>query len=53
MNRYALAELQKDVHAELRKLPESEREKNRPQFAIFVVHNKSKEKVGKLPDTVP
>jgi len=53
LNRYALAELQKDVYAELRKLPESEREKNRPQFAIFVVHNKLKEKVGKLPDTVP
>ena len=53
MNRYALAELQKDVDAELRKLPESERKQNRPEFAIFVVHNKLKEKVGKLPATIP
>ena len=53
LNRYALAELQKDVDAELWKLPESEREKNRPVFAIFVVHNKLKEKVGKLPATIP
>ena len=52
-NRYALAELQKDVNAELQKLPEPEREKNRPEFAVFVVHNKLKEKVGKLPDTIP
>jgi len=48
-----LAELQKDVNAELQKLPEAEREKNRPEFAVFVVHNKLKEKVGKLPDTIP
>jgi len=53
LNRYALAELQKDVNAELQKLPQAEREKNRPEFAVFVVHNKLKEKVGKLPDTVP
>jgi len=53
LNRYALAELQKDVNAELQKLPEAEREKNFPEFAVFVVHNKLKEKVGKLPDTIP
>lgn len=41
------------MDAELQKLPESEREKNRPEFAIFVVHNKLKEKVGKLPATIP
>jgi len=50
--RYALAELQKDVDAELQKLPVSERETNRPEFAVYVVHNKLKEKVGKLPATV-
>ena len=53
MNRYALAELQKDVDTELQKLPEREREKNRPTFAIFVVHNKLKEKVGTLPVAIP
>lgn len=51
--RYALAELQKDVDAELLKLPESERKQNHPEFAVFVVHNKLKEKVGKLPATMP
>ncbi|KAF9646364.1 PRTase-like protein [Thelephora ganbajun] len=50
---YALAELQKDVNAELQKLSESERDKNHPEFAVFVVHNKLKEKVGKLPATIP
>ena len=53
LNRYTLAELQKDVEAELQKFPRSEREKNRPEFAIFVVHNKLKKKVGKLPGTIP
>ena len=52
-NRYALAELQKDVNAELQKLPVAEREKNRPEFAVFVVHNKLKQKEGKLPGTIP
>ena len=52
-NRYALAELQKDVDAELLKLNELDREKYRPDFAVFVVHNKLKEKVGKLPSTIP
>ncbi|KAF9778433.1 hypothetical protein BJ322DRAFT_1093059 [Thelephora terrestris] len=50
---YALAELQKDIDAELIQLPESERERNRPKFAIFVVHNKIKQKEGKLPPTIP
>jgi len=48
-----LAELQKDVDTELQKLPEADREKNRPEFAVYVVHNKLKEKVGKLPATIP
>ena len=48
-NRYAIAELRKDVDAELLKLNESDREKSRPKFAVFVVHNKLKEKVGTLP----
>ena len=52
LNRYAMDELQKDVDAELQKLPEHEREKNRPEFAIFVVHNKLKKKVGVLPATI-
>ena len=41
------------MDAELQKLPEAEREKNHPKFAVFVVHNKLKEKVGKLPGTIP
>lgn len=52
-NRYALAELQRDVDTELLKLRESDREKSRPEFAVFVVHNKMKEKVGKIPATMP
>ena len=51
--RFALAELQRDVEAELLKLPESERKQNYPEFAVFVVHNKLKEKIGRLPATVP
>lgn len=50
---FALAELRRDVEAELLKLPESERKQNYPEFAVFVVHNKLKEKIGKLPATVP
>jgi hypothetical protein len=50
---YALSELQEDVEKELQALPESEREANRTEFAIFVVHNKAKPKFGKLPPDVP
>ena len=47
--RYAISELQKDVEKELLALPESEREAQRTKFAIFVVHNKLKAKLGSLP----
>ncbi|KAI5989271.1 PRTase-like protein [Pisolithus albus] len=50
---YALSELQKDIELQLLDLPESEREANRTEFAVFVVHNKSKPKVGILPPNVP
>ncbi|KAF9245248.1 phosphoribosyltransferase-like protein [Melanogaster broomeanus] len=50
---YALSELQKDVEHELQALPESERDANRTEFAIFVVHNKLKPKLGELPPSVP
>ncbi|KAG2157848.1 phosphoribosyltransferase-like protein [Suillus bovinus] len=50
---YALNELQKDVEAELEMLPESERDSKRTKFAIFVVHNKLKTKLGKLPPDTP
>lgn len=53
IHRYALSELRKDVEKELQSLPESERAANRTQFAIFVVHNKLKPKVGELPPDVP
>jgi hypothetical protein len=50
---YALNELQKDVEAELQLLPESERDSKRTEFGIFVVHNKLKLKLGKLPPNTP
>ncbi|KIK95668.1 hypothetical protein PAXRUDRAFT_826784 [Paxillus rubicundulus Ve08.2h10] len=50
---YALSELEKDVELELQALPESEREANRTEFAIFVVHNKLKPKLGELPLSTP
>ncbi|KAG1788191.1 uncharacterized protein HD556DRAFT_1499285 [Suillus plorans] len=50
---YALSELQKDVEAELQLLPESERDSKRTKFAVFVVHNKLKPKLGKLPPNIP
>lgn len=46
---YALSELQKDVEVELQNLPEPDREANRTEFAVFVVHNKDKPKLGVLP----
>ncbi|KAG9312969.1 PRTase-like protein [Chiua virens] len=50
---YALKELQKDVEKELQTHPESEREANRVEFAVFVVHNKLKPKLGVLPPDIP
>ena len=50
---YAISELQKDVEKELLALPESERDAKRTEFGIFVVHNKRKEKLGKLPESLP
>lgn len=52
-HRYAISELQKDVERELAALPESERKAQRTQFAVFVVHNKLKPKLGELPPDVP
>ena len=34
-------------------LPEDQREAARPEFAIFVVHNKLKEKAANLPENIP
>ncbi|KAF8311351.1 PRTase-like protein [Clavulina sp. PMI_390] len=50
---YAVSELQNDVERLLSELPEEEREKSKTQFGIFVVHNKLKEKIGKLPEDIP
>ncbi|KAG2042511.1 hypothetical protein BDR03DRAFT_990244 [Suillus americanus] len=50
---YALNELQKDVETELQLLPESERDSKRTKFGVFVVHNKLKPKLGKLPPNIP
>ncbi|KAH7890747.1 phosphoribosyltransferase-like protein [Phlebopus sp. FC_14] len=50
---YAVSELQKDVELEVQALPESEREANRTEFAVFVVHNKLKPKLGSLPSNIP
>ncbi|KAF8327152.1 PRTase-like protein [Cantharellus anzutake] len=50
---YAVSELQADVDRLLSELPEPEREKKKATFGIFVVHNKLKEKTGKLPPGIP
>ncbi|OAX43918.1 PRTase-like protein [Rhizopogon vinicolor AM-OR11-026] len=50
---YALSELHKDVESELQLLPESERDSKRTKFAVFVVHNKLKLKLGELPPDTP
>ncbi|TFK51729.1 PRTase-like protein [Heliocybe sulcata] len=51
---YAVSELQKDVQRELEGLPQSEREAlaAKTEFAVFVVHNKLKPKLGELPSNV-
>lgn len=53
MSRYAVSELQNDVEKELLNLPEAEREAQRTKFAVFVVHNKRKAKLGTLPPDLP
>jgi len=49
---YALSELQKDVEEARQLLPEDERGGTKTQFAVFVVHNKLKPKLGSLPEDV-
>ena len=53
IHRYAITELQKDVDRELAQLPASEQPTTPTQFAIFVVHNKLKEKIGNIPSEIP
>ena len=50
---YAVKELKADLEKEIAKLPEEEREAAKTEFAIFVVHNKLKEKAEQLPEDVP
>ncbi|KAA1468821.1 PRTase-like protein [Dentipellis sp. KUC8613] len=50
---YALTELEKDAERQLLSLPESEREAARTKFAVFVVSNKLKPKLGRLPSDIP
>ncbi|KAI5124202.1 hypothetical protein M0805_005052 [Coniferiporia weirii] len=50
---YAVKELRADVERELLCLPEDQREAARTQFAVFVVHNKLKEKAEDLPADLP
>ena len=47
-----MSELQKDVEKELLQLPEDQRAAQRTEFAIFVVNNKNKEKLGQIPPNV-
>lgn len=50
---YAVQELQKDVELAIAGLSGEEKEAKRTKFAIFVVHNKLKEKKGTLPSDIP
>lgn len=50
---YAVSELRKDVEAAIEGLPEEEKDAKRTKFAIFVVHNKEKEKFGTIPSDIP
>ena len=50
---YAYKELTEDLEKEIRALPEDQREAARADFAIFVVHNKLKEKAAELPADLP
>ena len=50
---YAVAELKKDIASQLEHLPEDKRASfPKTELAIFVVHNKLKEKRGSIPDDV-
>lgn len=51
--RYAVSELQKDAETAVQLLPHNEREGAKTKFAIFVVHNKLKPKLGSLPPDIP
>ncbi|EJD07392.1 PRTase-like protein [Fomitiporia mediterranea MF3/22] len=50
---YAIKELKADAEKELLALPEDQRDAARPDFAVFVVHNKLKEKAAELPADLP
>ncbi|KAI9464630.1 hypothetical protein BJY52DRAFT_1250433 [Lactarius psammicola] len=50
---YAISELRKDTENALQLLPHHEREGAKTKFAVFVVHNKLKPKVGSLPADIP
>ncbi|KAM0755525.1 PRTase-like protein [Meredithblackwellia eburnea MCA 4105] len=50
---YAVTELRKDIDAQLSKIPAEKRaELPKTELAIFVVHNKLKEKRGSIPEDV-
>ncbi|KAK4702505.1 hypothetical protein P7C70_g3717, partial [Phenoliferia sp. Uapishka_3] len=50
---YAVAELKKDIEEQLALLPEDKKASfPKTELAIFVVHNKLKEKRGSIPDDV-
>lgn len=51
--RYAVSELQKDADKAVQLLPHHEREGAKTKFAVFVVHNKLKPKLGSLPNDIP
>ncbi|KAI0305889.1 PRTase-like protein [Multifurca ochricompacta] len=50
---YAVSELRKDVEKAIQLLPEHERDDAKSQFAVFVVHNKLKTKLGSIPSDIP
>jgi hypoxanthine phosphoribosyltransferase len=50
---YAVSELQKDAEDAVQLLPHQEREGAKTKFAVFVVHNKRKSKLGSLPEDIP
>ncbi|KAH9066682.1 PRTase-like protein [Lactarius vividus] len=50
---YAVSELHKDADNALQSLPHYKREGAKTKFAVFVVHNKLKPKLGSLPEDIP
>ena len=50
---YAVKELKADVEREIQSLPEEQRAAAHTEFAVFVVHNKLKEKAAELPAELP